>query len=759
MFLRANTTKMLRPFAYLREHGSAPFAVPRVVSRGDLGFGSGTGLGLALSEGLGKDPGKGLGINRKADLDASPSGGHPVKYISPCNTTLSGVCLDKPRDWFARRCGSVVSSLMSSRLPAVAAIFAIGLSTHDVLAADKDAYTIERFQFQAARSALADGDLETFRSLSESLVDYPIHRYLAYEALRRSISEQADAQSIALVDTFRDRYDDTALTRLLTRHLQRRLFAEDQWGLFLTVSTSDLAASLPCRELRARAETGQIDGFDEQSVKLWSDPSSIGDACRDVLATLETESKPGIVAIWERIYNAIDQNKPDLAREQAALLTRSDKNLVLGWIDATDDPQSFLTSGKLKDDTLLNRRIIRDLVWRWSKDDPVAAYEHWRSLRTVYGFKRDNRYDLDRKFGLRAAYRRLPESVAWLNAFTVKDDDLDIQEWRIRAALHDQNWDAVSAGISALPQQEQEEDHWAYWVARVKEERGDEAGARAIYTELAELQSYHGFLAADKLGTSYSLFDQAVDADNTVLATLQQNEQLIRAREYHHTGVSWEGRREWSAAVKGFDAEELKASIVLATQWDMPDRAIASAGMADERRALQHRFPVLYQPLVIDAARDNQLDPSLVYGVIRRESAFIADIKSGAGAVGLMQLMPATAKFVGKLRGDPKWRGDLTQPDTNIAFGSTYLRHVLDRYDNHLALALASYNAGPTRVKTWLPQSSTVPADIWIDTIPYSETRRYVRAVLAYSLIFEWRLLGESRRVNDLVGPVAPTES
>ena len=642
---------------------------------------------------------------------------------------------------------------------AVGLIATASLYSNVTYASGDDAYTIERFQFRAARSALAEGDLATFKSLSESLVDYPIHRYLAYEALRRGITEEANAQSLVLVDTFRDRYDDTALTRLLTQHLQRQLFKADEWALYLKVSQSDLAASQTCRQLRARSETGQLDGFDDESRQLWSDPSSIGDACAEVLETLESSSKPGIIAIWERIYNAIDDNKSELAAEQAKQLVRSDRDLVLGWIEATDNPKPFLNNGKLKDDTLLNRRIIRDLVWRWSKDDPVGAYTHWRSVRSVYGFKRDNRYELDRNFGLRAAYRRLPESVEWLNAFTAKADDLDILEWRIRAALHDQNWTAVSDGIAALPIEEQEEDHWAYWVARIKEEAGDTAGAREIYTELAGLQSYHGFLAADKLAVPYSLYDQAVDVDSAVLTRVAANERLIRAREYHHTGVSWEGRREWSAAIQGFDADELKASILLATQWDMPDRAISSAGRADERRALKHRFPVLYQPLVIEAARDNSLDPSLVYGVIRRESAFIADIKSGAGAVGLMQLMPATAKFVGKLRGNSSWRGDLTQPDTNIAFGSTYLRHVLDRYDNHLALALASYNAGPSRVKTWLPQSDPVPADIWIDTIPYSETRRYVRAVLAYSLIFEWRLLGESRRVNELVGPVSPADS
>ena len=270
---------------------------------------------------------------------------------------------------------------------------------------------------------------------------------------------------------------------------------------------------------------------------------------------------------------------------------------------------------------------------------------------------------------------------------------------------------------------------------------GNTGYAETLYRQLAELQSYHGFLAADRLNLPYRLYDEPIEVSAETLDRLKQSPVMIRAREYHFTELGWEGRREWTDALASFEPDEIAASAVLAADWAMHDRAVISAGRADARRALRYRFPVLYEEQVLKAAQVNRIEPALIYGVMRRESGFVPDIRSGAGAVGLMQLMPRTARYVADLKGEKNWQGDLTDEDTNIDFGAFYMRHVLDRFDDHLVLALASYNAGPHRVKQWLPEAN-MPADVWVDTIPFTETRRYARAVLAYSLIFEWRLTG-----------------
>ncbi len=615
----------------------------------------------------------------------------------------------------------------------------------------------QRAQFIDARKALADGDVTRFSQLAKGLTEYPLYRYLKYEQLKQTFSSEVDKSSIAQLNDFERTFGDDALTRKLTRQLQQQLVEQENWALFLALSKSRVAAKMDCAQTRARFETGRLKAFDDISRELWVKGVSDTAVCEPALSRLAEISSPGIPALWERIYTAIDKNRPEDATAMLGQLASGDRKRVKRWIDALDKPETLLLSKHLDKDTVLNRRIILDLVWRWSRDDTTAAIGYWIENRDQYAFFRDERYELSRELALRAAYRRMPEAPGWLQSFTARDDDLELMEWRIRATLLAQDWPNVLKRIAELPIEEQEEDHWAYWVARAHEILGNPERAKAIYQELATLQSYHGFLAADRLGLPYSLYDEPIDVPAETVARLKQSPAMIRAREYHATELSWEGRREWAESLASFTSEEIAASAVLAADWALHDRAVLSAGRAKARRALRYRFPVLYESQVLKAAADMQIEPALIYGVMRRESGFIPDIRSGAGAVGLMQLMPRTAAYVADLKGEKNWSGDLTDENVNIDFGAYYIRHVLDRFDDHLVLALASYNAGPHRVKKWLP-SGSMPADVWIDTIPFTETRRYARAVLAYSLIFEWRLTGSTTRMSERMIDVSPAE-
>lgn len=615
----------------------------------------------------------------------------------------------------------------------------------------------QRSQFMEARKALAEGDEARFDQLANGLTDYPLYRYLEYERLKSAFSDAADTSSIAELNQFEQSFGDVALTRKLTRQLQKQLIDQEDWSLFLALSKSRVAAKMDCAQTRARFETGVLKSFDETTRELWIKGDPDASLCEPVLSKLASVSSPGIPALWERIYTAIDKNRPDVARSMLGQLASGDRKRVKRWLDALEQPEKLLLSEHLRKDTVLNRRIIQDLVWRWSRADTAAAIGYWIEHRDQYAFYNDERYELDREMSLRAAYRRMPEAPGWLQSFTAREDDLELQEWRIRATLLAQDWPTVLKRIAELPIEEQEEDHWAYWVARAHESLGDVERAKSIYQELAELQSYHGFLAADRLKVPYTLYDEPIEVPATTVARLKQSPAMIRAREYHATELSWEGRREWAESLASYSPEEVAASAVLAADWSLYDRAVLSAGRAKARRALRYRFPVLYESQVLKAAEEMRIEPALIYGVMRRESGFIPDIRSGAGAVGLMQLMPRTAAYVADLKGEKNWNGDLTDENVNIDFGAYYIRHVLDRFDDHLVLALASYNAGPHRVKKWLP-AATMPADVWIDTIPFTETRRYARAVLAYSLIFEWRLTGGATRLSQRLSDISPVD-
>jgi len=608
-------------------------------------------------------------------------------------------------------------------------------------------FGVERAQFRRAVAAISEGAIDEFEILHRSLVDYPIARYLRYLRLRHDFNQSPDKDAVAALNRFEGKYRDPHLTRKLTRHLQSALVDAEDWSLFLGVSKSRLAKPMHCAMARALSETGQAIEWTEGLTKMWISRAEFPTLCREALNRLAKDKLPGIKALWERIYKSIADGRRADTHALAAMLAIQDRTRVHAWFDARSNPSKLLTGDSLAVDDLLNRRILLDLLRRWSREDPPAAVSYWYEVREKYGFSADTLYDTDREMALRGAWLRLPQAYSWLYGFTVRSDDLEVMEWRVRSAIYAQDWKQALKSLKELPAEELAEDHWSYWHARALGEIGRDSEAEVIYQQVAQLPTYYGFLSADKLNAPYRIVDKGIDTVAEALERLRNEPGLIRAREYMLSGVEWEGRREWSAVLGDLSPAEVAATADLALEWGLPDRAIASANAAGQKGALAHRFPLAFQDRIEQAAARYDLQEDFIRAVARRESAFIPDIKSPAGAVGLMQLMPGTAKDVlRELRSNGRWdlKGrhiSLTDAAANIDMGSYYLSQIGRRFGSHLALTASSYNAGPHRTRTWLPREDSVAADIWIDTIPFSETRRYVRAVLAYMTIFEWRRL------------------
>jgi len=359
-----------------------------------------------------------------------------------------------------------------------------------------------RSEFLAARAALLAGDLAGFDSRVEGLQDYVLHDHLRMERLLHDWrTAKPGKQAIKDLNAFEQTTDNTSLTRRLTRRLQNRLADTQQWSLFLGLGKSRLAAKMPCTRLRARDELGKLDGFDEDAIDLWIKPKKHDERCQDVLVEL-------------------------------GYLATRDREPVKAWIKALKNPQKLLKSGALDNDTVLNRRIIANLVVVWSREDTPAAIQHWMKVRDDYAFYADRYYDTHRAIAMRGAYRRLPGASEWLDAIAAKDDDLELMEWRVRTSLLEGDWKEVLRSIERLPAEEQEEDHWAYWVARAHEVAGKQSQADAIYKELAELQSYHGFLSADRLKTSYSIKDEPIAIEDDAMSLLADTKALMRAMKW-----------------------------------------------------------------------------------------------------------------------------------------------------------------------------------------------------------------------------------
>ena len=284
---------------------------------------------------------------------------------------------------------------------------------------------------------------------------------------------------------------------------------------------------------------------------------------------------------------------------------------------------------------------------------------------------------------------------------------------------------------------------------------GRQPEAEALYSALAEERSYYGFLAADRIGVPYNLYHAEVPASAAELSEMRHRPGIQRAHELYRLGRMTDARREWRFVTRTLDRRGLQVAAKLADRWDWHDRAIFTLAKTEYWDDLSLRFPLTHRSQIETQARDAELDSAWVFAVVRQESAFMPDARSHAGALGLMQLMPATAKDQARrMQPRPSWqRRHLLEPDNNIRLGAAYLSRVYQDLYRHPVLATAAYNAGPGRVKRWLPDSD-LPADLWIEMIPFSETRTYVRRVMTYTVIYEHRLQNEPTRISERLRPI-----
>ena len=300
------------------------------------------------------------------------------------------------------------------------------------------------------------------------------------------------------------------------------------------------------------------------------------------------------------------------------------------------------------------------------------------------------------------------------------------------------------------PAEEAVDPQWRYWLAHSLREAGKAEEAGQLFAELAKERGYYGFLAADAINAPYVFEHEDLKSNDALKQSLATNRDLIRARELFLVGLDGRARSEWDAITEYLDNDHKLAAASLAHDWGWHSRAIATAASVGEYDDLALRYPLPYRETFALHAGSANIPVTWAYGVARSESLFMRDIRSSAGAIGLMQLLPSTGKQVAKkLKVSYRGLDTLTNPEANIQLGSHYLGDMVKRYGGNVVAATAAYNAGPLRVDRWLPDTGSTDARIWIENIPFNETRSYVRRVLAAKAIFHWRMTGEQRRISE----------
>lgn len=606
----------------------------------------------------------------------------------------------------------------------------------------------QREQFLAAEAALTQGDMPRFETLSAQLQDYPLYPYLRYAALKDNLNGARPAP----VDDFLDRYADTPLARQLRLKWLDQLAREARWAQYRDYYRPLGSTRRQCVYLQALLNTGDKAGALAQVEPLWLHGSSQPTQCDRVF---DAWRKAGLLTtdlVWQRIALAMQQGNSGLARYLGRYLPKAERPWLALWRDLYRHPDRLLSSQQLDSHHPYRDQMIHHAIKRRAHRDGLQALVLWQRARSRFDLDPLIVHAIERDLTFALTREEDPRAYRFILSLDPCSHDRRLQESRLKAALYRQDWPRVLQWIARLPRALQEEESWRYWRARALEQTGARDEAEKQFARLAQERSYHGFLAADRSGLAYALNHQDTTPHPIDSDALRNEPAVQRAHELYLLDRSLAARREWYRLTLDLAQDKLMAAAKLAESWGWRDQAIFTLARSKFWEDLKLRFPLDHNGLVNRYAERQSLAPAYVFAVIRQESAFRADAHSPAGARGLMQLMPATARRVAKqrLQQKPPTRRQLKQPATNIALGTAYLRQVLDKWQNNPVLATASYNAGPHRVMKWLP-SDQLPADIWVELIPFRETRGYVKHVLTYQVIYEKRLGLEPERLSSVM--------
>lgn len=609
----------------------------------------------------------------------------------------------------------------------------------------------QREQYMQARHALAVGDSKEFEFLAGQLTDYPLYPYLQYEELRRRIANAPEKD----VRSFLDNYSYIPASRKIRQAWLNALMKRGQHIKFQQYYEPGKNIAHNCFDLQARMKQGEAPEAIEKIKEFWLVGKSQPEQCDPLFSWFEKNGHMNDELIWQRIDLAMAKRNLKLAKYLAGKLSTEQIHWFALLNSIHRNPHEILTDPDLKEDHPLARKVIAYGARRWARRDVSAAVNAWHQLRDQYEFSEQLLVNTETDMALTAALRHHPLAAQLMAELPADIADVEVQQWRARAAMRANDWPAVLRSIVLMDVDTKQQLEWKYWRARALEEIGVHADAKYIYQKIAHERDYYGFLAADRVQQPYEMNDKPLQFTDFEIGRVLEYPPLIRARELLEAGQTGHAYNEWTYLTAGFDKKKLQIAAYIAHQWDWYHTAIFTVARAKHYDDLQLRFPQPYDDIVTKNAKRFSLTPEYVYGVMRQESAMNSIARSHAGARGLMQLMPATAKEVaGQLKMKSPNRTALMQPKVNVQLGSKYLRSMLDRYDNQQVLATASYNAGPHRVKRWLPPSEKMSADVWVDTIPYDETRKYVRRVMAYSTVYEWKMAQKTTRLQTRMPPV-----
>ena len=604
----------------------------------------------------------------------------------------------------------------------------------DLLASKPLLITVDNIQqqnFIKAEKLSYKTNTAQYQELYKQLQYYSLQPYLDQKRLRDNM-RLSNAKEIS---QFLKKYRDTPLDWPLRKQWLSYLASKKQGKLFLNDYKTTANARLMCHQINFSLQAGVPQSVILPKItKLWVVGKSQDKACDPLFKLWEKAGYRTENLIWERIGLAADGGKHTLIPYLTKLLPTEQQYLGILWHKVRRDPSVIKKLKNFPNKSSRETQIItyglKRLIWH----NPDSALRSYKKAKLNFTFSQRQQQQIEEKFALVLSAKNHHAAQLWLDKLDIRILNKNMLQWRLTQALKQKDWYRLIVDLKQLPEQHKDDLKWKYWYARALIETDVEERGKFLLQQLANERHYYGFLAASYLKQPVNLQDKPLEFTFKEKQKVFSYPAVKRAFEFNSLGRFYQARSEWNYLLKKLNNREklIVAKIANENQWF--DRAIftlAKAGYLDD---VTLRFPRAFDIEINRYAKVQAIDPAWAFAIARRESSFMKDANSPVGAKGLMQIMPKTASSLKKGSGNSRY---LLNADNNIQLGTKYLKILLEKNKGNEVLATASYNAGPYRVGTWVNNQQSVPADIWIETIPYKETRNYVKSVLAYQEIYQ----------------------
>ncbi|MCP5252150.1 MAG: lytic transglycosylase domain-containing protein [Burkholderiales bacterium] len=590
--------------------------------------------------------------------------------------------------------------------------------------------------FLIARKAFQDGNAALLAEKARLLQNHVLAPYVDFYQFRLYLR----SASTTAIHDFLARHHDTLIAERLRADWLKLLAQNQQWTLFESEfeKLENKDNELMCYAYQHRIATNDTNA-QQKARQLWFTADSMPDSCTPVFNTLMARNSITVDDRWARIRLALEAGKTGMAifinnRIPASeALNRDELNA------AAQNPLHYLKTRQNKIRTRADREIALFALLRLLSNDTNPALAKWLKIKDALS-PSDQSYFLAR-LGYRAAMRHDPRALGWFKAAQQTRSPYPMTDtllaWQVRAALRAGDWDSVLDAIHRMSADEQTDGAWRYWRARALKAKGLSLDANRILISLSNEHNYYGQLAKEELGAILTAAKDSRPATAEEIRAMEKMPGVQRTLAFYRLGLRTEAYREWVWTVRNFDDRQLLAASEVAQRYGHYDRSINTANRTVQQHDFRLRFPTPHRETLRPVLREQDIDEAWVYGLIRQESRFLVDVTSSAGARGLMQLMPDTAQWVAKQLGIDNFQQSLvTQVDINLRLGTYYLKHVLTTLNNQPLLASAAYNAGPGRARRWRDDEKILEGAVYAETIPFSETRDYVKKVLKNSVYY-----------------------